>query len=162
MPSFDVVSKVDMAELKNAVNQTRKELEQRYDFRDAQATIDELGEEGLTLKANSEGRVDAIKDTLQSKLVKRGISLKSVTFGKTEPAGGAMQKLSVTLVNGIEKEFGKKIIKFIKDAGLKVEAQIQGDQLRVTGKKKDDLQAVMAALKAEEFEQPLQFVNFRD
>ena len=159
-PSFDVVSKVDRQEIDNAVNQAAKEVANRYDFKDVGASIAWSGETVL-LRANSEERVKAILDVFQDKCVRRGISLKALEYGEPKPSGKEY-RLQVAIQQGIADEKAKAIAKKIRGSGLKgVQAQIQGDQLRVTGKKKDDLQRVIALLKDEDFGIALQFVNYR-
>ncbi len=161
MPSFDVVSTVDAQELVNAVDQANRELSTRYDFRGTDAKV-ELGEGSVTVEADSEGRVDAANDVLQSKLVRRGVDLKSLSASDPETIGGGRVKVVWTIAEGIDKEAAKELSKEIRDMDVRVQAQIQGDQLRVQGKKRDDLQAVIAELKALDFRLPLQYVNFRD
>jgi uncharacterized protein YajQ (UPF0234 family) len=158
--SFDIVSKVDHMEAENAVNQARKEIEQRYDFKGVGASVD-FAAETITLKASSEERVRAVLDVLQSKLIKRGISLKSLDAG--EPvASGKEYRLEAKLKNGIDSEHAKKISKVIRDEAPKtVKSQIQGDELRVQSKSRDDLQATIALLKGKDLDLDLQFVNFR-
>ncbi|KPM51233.1 YajQ family cyclic di-GMP-binding protein [Frankia sp. CcI49] len=159
-PSFDIVSKVDTQEIDNAVNQTAKEIRTRFDFRDTGASA-ELSGEAIQLQANSEERVKAVLDVLQEKCVKRGISLKSLEYGEPRQSGKEF-RLTVTVQQGIADDKAKAIAKKIRADGPKgVQAQIQGDQLRVTGKKRDDLQRVIQLLKEEDFEVPLQFVNYR-
>ena len=160
--SFDVVSKVDRQEVDNALNQAGKELSQRFDFRGTNATIAWAGEEGVTLQADTEERVSAALEVFKEKLVKRNISLKVLDAGEPQ-ASGKTYKIAAKIKQGIESDTAKKNAKIIRDEGPKgVQAQIQGDQLRVTGKKKDDLQAAIQALKGEDFGIPLQFQNFRD
>jgi hypothetical protein len=160
-PSFDVVSKVDRQEVDNALNQAGKELSQRFDFRGTNASVAWSGEEAIALQADTEERLKAALEVLRDKLVKRGISLKAFEAGEPQQSGKTY-KLTGTLVQGIDSDKAKKIAKRIRDEGLKgVQAQIQGDQLRVTGKKKDDLQAVITLLKGEDFGIPLQFSNYR-
>jgi cyclic-di-GMP-binding protein len=160
-PSFDVVSKVDRQEVDNALNQAAKELAQRFDFRGTGASIAWAGEEALTLQAGTEERAKAALDVFKEKLVKRGISLKALDAGEPQ-ASGKNYKISATILQGIASEKAKAIAKKIRDEGPKgIQAQIQGDQLRVTGKKKDDLQAAIALLKAEDFGVALQFTNYR-
>jgi cyclic-di-GMP-binding protein len=160
-PSFDVVSKVDRQEVDNALNQTAKELSQRFDFRGTNASISWAGEEGVTLQADSEERVKAALDVFKEKLIKRGISMKALDTGEPQ-ASGKTYKLSASIKNGSETDEARKIAKRIRDEGPKgVQAQIQGDQLRVSAKKKDDLQAVIAMLKAADLDVPLQFTNYR-
>ena len=159
-PSFDIVSKVDTQEIDNAVNQTAKEIKTRFDFRDTGAAATHTGD-SISLIANSDERVKAVLDVLQEKFVKRGISLKSLKYDEPKVAGSEY-RLAVTVTQGIEDDKAKAIAKKIRAEGPKgVQAQIQGDQLRVTGKKRDDLQAVIQLLKAEDFEVSLQFVNYR-
>jgi uncharacterized protein YajQ (UPF0234 family) len=158
--SFDVVSKVDKMEADNAVNQARKEVDQRYDFKNIGASVEWSGEKVL-LKANSEERVKAILDVLESKFIKRGISLKSLDAG--EPyASGKEFRLEVALKQGIDQDAGKKINKLIRDEAPKsVRSQIQGDEVRVSSKSRDDLQATIALLKKADVDVDLQFVNLR-
>ena len=159
--SFDVVSKVDRQEVDNALNQAAKELSQRFDFRGTNATIAWAGEEGVTLQADTEERVSAALEVFKEKLIKRNISLKSLDADEPQASGKAY-KLSARIKQGIESDTAKKIAKIIRDEGPKgVQAQIQGDQLRVTGKKRDDLQAVQQLLKSKDFEIALQFDNYR-
>ncbi|GAA4181786.1 YajQ family cyclic di-GMP-binding protein [Gryllotalpicola koreensis] len=158
--SFDIVSKVDKMEADNAVNQAKKELDQRYDFKGVGASVEWSGE-ALLLKANSEERVSAVLDVLQSKLIKRGISLKSLDAGKPFPSGKEF-RIEAKLKNGIEQDEAKKISKIIRDEAPKsIKSQIQGDELRVSSKSRDDLQATIALLKGKDLEVDLQFVNFR-
>lgn len=158
--SFDVVSKVDKMEADNALNQARKEVEQRYDFKNVGASIEWSGEKVL-MKANTEERVKAILEVFESKLVKRGISLKSLDAG--EPyASGKEYRLESSLKNGIEQDAAKKISKLIRDEAPKsVKSQIQGDELRVSSKSRDDLQATIALLKGADLDVDLQFINLR-
>jgi len=159
--SFDIVSKVDRQEVDNALNQTTKELSQRFDFRGTNASIAWAGDEAVTLKADTEDRVKAALDVFKEKLVKRQISLKSLDAGEPQTSGKGY-KIDCKIVHGIDSDKAKAISKKIRDEGPKgVQAQIQGDQLRVTGKKRDDLQAVIALLKAEDFGVALQFTNYR-
>ncbi len=163
MPSFDVVSKVDPQEVDNALNQTRKEIAQRYDFKDTKTEIREDREKStIHVVSDDEFKVKAVVDVLQSKLVRRGVSLKALVYGKIEPAAGGLAKQDITVQQGIDTEKARHIVKLIKDSKLKVQSQIQGDQVRVTGKKRDDLQAAIQLLKAQDLDLPLQFVNFRD
>ena len=160
-PSFDVVSKVDRQEVDNAVNQAGKELSTRFDFRGTGASVAWAGEESITIQAETEERCSAAVEVFKEKLIKRNISLKSFDVG--EPAvSGKIYKVTGTIVQGIESDKAKKISKAIRDEGPKgVQAQIQGDQLRVSAKKKDDLQTVIALLKSKDFEIALQFTNYR-
>jgi cyclic-di-GMP-binding protein len=160
-PSFDVVSKVDHQEVDNAVNQAAKELANRFDFRGTGATVRWAGELAVIVEAETEERVKAALEVFKEKLIKRGISLKAFEAG--EPAvSGKVCKVQGQIIEGIAQDKAKKISKFIRDEGPKgVQAQIQGDQLRVSGKKKDQLQEVIALLKAEDFGVALQFTNYR-
>jgi uncharacterized protein YajQ (UPF0234 family) len=158
--SFDIVSKVDKQEVANALNQAQKELAQRYDFKGVGAEADFSGEK-ILLKANSEDRVKAVLDVLQSKLVKRGISLKSLDAG--EPyASGKEYRIEASIKEGIAQDQAKKINKIIRDEGPKgVKSQIQGDELRVSSKSRDDLQEVITLLKSSDVDVDLQFINYR-
>ena len=159
-PSFDIVSKVDRQEVDNALNQAAKEAATRYDFKGTGAEIAWSGE-SIVVKASSEERCAALLDVFKEKLVKRNISLKSLDAGEPRQSGKTY-KIDLKVVEGIESDKAKAISKKIRDEGPKgVQAQIQGDQLRVTGKKRDDLQAVIALLKQEEFGVALQFTNYR-
>ena len=158
--SFDIVSKVDHQEAENALNQARKEIEQRFDFKNTGASVEWSGD-AILIKANSEERAKAVLDVFQSKLIKRGISLKSLESG--EPfASGKEYRISSTLKDGISQENAKKIGKIIRDEAPKgVKSQIQGDELRVQSKSRDDLQEVMRVLRAADLEVDLQFINYR-
>ncbi|GIM81621.1 YajQ family cyclic di-GMP-binding protein [Salinispora arenicola] len=160
-PSFDIVSKVDRQEVDNALRQAERELSTRFDFRGTGAAISWSGEEAISLQAETEERVRAALDVFREKLVKRNISLKSLNAGDPR-ASGKEFKVDCKVIQGIDSDKAKAISKKIRDEGPKgVQAQIQGDQLRVTGKKKDDLQAVIAMLKGEDFGVALQFTNYR-
>ena len=160
-PSFDIVSKVDRQEVDNALRQSEKELSTRFDFRGTGAEITWSGEEAISLQAETEERVRAALDVFKEKLIKRNISLKSLDAGEPRQSGKIF-KIDAKVVQGIDSDKAKAISKKIRDEGPKgVQAQIQGDQLRVTGKKKDDLQAVIALLKGEDFGLALQFTNYR-
>ena len=164
MPSLDIVSEIDMQEVDNAVNQARKEIEQRYDFKGSKSEINlekEKEKEGITVLADDDYKLKAIIDILQSKFIKRGISIKSLDYGKAEAASGSMVRQVIKLKNGIPTEKAKEIIKIIKETKLKVQSQIQEEQVRVTGKNIDDLQEIIALLKGKELDIPLQFENFR-
>jgi uncharacterized protein YajQ (UPF0234 family) len=162
MPSFDIVSKVDPQEVDNAVNQAIKEISQRYDFKGSSSEIKWEKKEDITLIGDSDNRLKTIIDLLQGKFVKRGISLKSLEYGKVEDASGGLKRQVIKIRQGIPTEKGKEIVKVIKDSGLKVQGQIMDDQVRVTGKKIDDLQAVIQTLKTKDLDINLQFVNMRD
>ena len=162
MPTFDVVSEIDQQEIRNAVDQAQREVSTRYDFKGTNSRID-LGENEITLATVSEDRLTALRQVLEEKLVKRQVSLKALDYQKVEEASGATARQVVKLVAGISKEKATELNKHIKGLGLKgVQSQVQGEQLRVSGKKRDDLQAVIAALKEKDFGIPLQFGNFRD
>jgi uncharacterized protein YajQ (UPF0234 family) len=158
--TFDVVSEVNLPEVANAVAQAQKETAQRYDLKGGAAGIEQKDKE-LTLTANDEFGLKAVTDILQTKLVKRGVSLKSLDYGKIEPATKGTVRQVVTIRQGIASEKAREIVKAIKDSKLKVQVAIQGEQLRVSGKKKDDLQAAIALLRGADFGIPLQFTNFR-
>ena len=159
--SFDIVSEVDLQEVDNAINQAKKEVIQRYDFKGSNAEIEFVDKKEINVNAANEYQVGAILDILQSKAIKRGIDIKSLKPGKIEPAAGGRAKQTIELQCGISKEKGKEIVAEIKSLKLKVQAQIQEDKVRVTGKEKDDLQNVIAHLKAADLGIPLQFENFR-
>jgi uncharacterized protein YajQ (UPF0234 family) len=162
MPTFDVVSQVDQQEVRNAVDQASREVANRFDFKNTNASL-ELVDHTITLRANSEDRLAALRQVLEEKLVKRKVSLKAVTYGTVEEASGATARQVVTLQAGISSDKARELNKFIKGLNLKgVQSQAQGEQLRVTGTKRDDLQAVIAALREGDFGVPLQFENFRD
>ena len=161
MPSFDAVSKVDTAELTNAVDQTNREISQRYDFKGSSANIDRT-DDLLTLYGDSEFQLKQVQDILYTKAAKRGIDVSSFDPEKIEAISGDKAKQQIKVKQGIEKELAKKMVKLVKESGLKVQAAIQGDELRVSGKKRDDLQACMALFRQSKLEQPIQFTNFRD
>jgi cyclic-di-GMP-binding protein len=159
--SFDIVSKVDRQEADNALNQAAKELSQRFDFRGTDASISWAGEQSITITAATEERCKAAIDVFKEKLIKRGISLKALDIGDPQ-ASGKVYRVTGTLRQGIAADKAKAIVKRIKDAGPKgVQAQIQGDQVRVSGKKRDDLQAVIALLKSADLDIAVQFTNYR-
>jgi uncharacterized protein YajQ (UPF0234 family) len=158
--SFDIVSKVERQEVDNALNQTAKEISQRYDFKGVGASIAWSGEK-ILMEANSEERVKAVLDVFETKLIKRGISLKSLDAGEPQ-LSGKEYKLFASIEEGISQENAKKVAKIIRDEGPKgVKAQVQGEELRVSSKNRDDLQAIIALLKGKDFEFALQFVNYR-
>jgi len=158
--SFDVVSRVDQQELDNALNQTRKEIENRFDFKHSKTSIDFDGKK-ITLISDDELKMKNVVDVLQTKAVRRGIDIKAFEFGTVEPAAGGTVRQVVTLRSGIPKDRSKPLLERIKSLKLKVSAQFQDEQIRVSGKNKDDLQKVIASLRAMDFELPLQFVNYR-
>jgi hypothetical protein len=158
--SFDIVSKTEMQEVTNAVQQAQKELAQRFDFKGSKSSIELTGEE-IVLVSDDEGKLRSVKDILESKLVKRGVSLKAVDYATLEQAAGGTVRQKAKIVQGIEIEKAKAIVKAIKEAKLKVQASIQSDQVRVTGRAKDDLQKAMAIVKGHDYGIPLQFTNYR-
>lgn len=158
--SFDVVSEVDKQEITNALDQARREIKTRFDFKDTGTEISNEDSK-IEIRANSEGRVKAAAEVLKEKMVRRNVSLKALDEGKIEPGASATYKQTITIVQGIGDEKARAINKAIKQTGAKVQSQIQGDQLRVTSKSKDDLQKVMGALKEADFGIPLQFTNYR-
>jgi cyclic-di-GMP-binding protein len=162
VPSFDVTSEVDLQEVRNAVDQASREVATRFDFKDTGASVELKGNE-ILLNAPTEDRRRALAQVLEEKLVRRQVSLKAISYGKIEEASRGALRQTAALNAGISSDHAKKINKIIKDLNLKgVQSQTQGDQVRVTGKKRDDLQAVIAALKEENLDIPLQFGNFRD
>ena len=163
MPSFDVVSRVDMQEMDNAVNQAKKEITTRFDFRGSKTQIDLDRKEGkISVLTEDDMKLHAIKDALIAKVVHRSIEAAALVFGEHEKAGGDMMRQTVTITNGIDIETARKVVKLVKDAKLKVQASIQGDEVRISGKKRDDLQEAIQALKAADLGMPLQYVNFRE
>ena len=161
MPSFDVVSSVDMAEVGNAVDQTRREIQTRYDFKDSKSEVTQKGEL-VEILADDDMRLRAVQDILKQKLAKRQVSLKSVTFEDPQKAGGDMLRQEIQIKQGLSTDELKRLNKLIKAEKFKVSSQSQGDQLRVTGKKRDDLQTVIGFLKSKVEDLDLQFTNFRD
>lgn len=161
MPSFDVVSQVDMQEVRNAVDQAMREVINRYDFKGTDTKVG-LSEDDIVVESSAEGRLDAAIDVLKTKLVRRDVSLKSLGGGDPEQIGGGRYRAVFTLNQGISQDAAKELGKIVRDMGLKLQVQVQGDQLRVQGKKRDDLQAAIAELKALDYRLPLQFVNYRD
>lgn len=158
--SFDIVSQVDFAEIMNALNQTMKEVRQRFDFKDSKATV-ALEDKDLALSAEDETKLRNMNDILQQKLVRRGVPLKALSYGKPEPAAGGTVKQRAQIQQGIPQENAKDIVKFIKDSKVKVQASIQGDMIRVSGRDRDTLQQVIALLKAKDFGINMQFTNYR-
>jgi cyclic-di-GMP-binding protein len=161
MPSFDVVSKLALHEVDNAIQQTSKEITTRYDFRDTGASV-ERSEEGIWLRANSQSRIEAALSVLREKLARRNVSQRSLEPQKLEPAASSSFRQLIKLTQGISQEKAKEVVKFLKGSGIKVQGAIQGDSVRVSGKKKDDLQACIAALRQQDFGIELQYENFRD
>lgn len=160
MASFDVVSEINLQEVDNAVNQARKEVEGRYDFKGSQAEI-QWDKKEIILLAEDDYKIEAMGSILQTKLHRRGIDIKAIKFEKAEPAGGKLLRQKITMVQGIETEVAKSIVKLIKDSKLKVQPQIMDDKVRVTSKSIDELQETMAKIKAGGFAIPLQFNNLR-
>jgi len=160
MPSFDIVSEIEMTEAKNAVDNANRELETRYDFRGVDASI-ELANETITLKAEADQQVMQLFDIIAAKASKRGLDVSSLELKDIERSGKYLSR-KVALKQGIDKDMAKKIVKLIKDSKIKVQASIQGEEVRVTGKKRDDLQEVMQLIRTGELGQPFQFKNFRD
>jgi uncharacterized protein YajQ (UPF0234 family) len=162
MPSFDIVSKIDGQTLDNAINTAKKEILNRYDFNGSKSTIDlDKKTNEVTIVTEDDMRVKAIEDAIISRMSKQGLDPKALDFGKEVYASGNMIRKEIKIKEGIDKEAAKKIVKKIKDSKLKVEASIQNDQVRVTAKKIDDLQAVIALCRTEDFGQPLQYINMR-
>jgi uncharacterized protein YajQ (UPF0234 family) len=158
--SFDIVSKVEMSEVTNAISIAMKEIQNRYDFKGSKSDIS-LDKEELVLVSDDEYKLDQLKDVLFSKMIKRGIPIKNLDYGKVERASGGTVRQRAKLVQGIDKENAKKINTIIKNSGLKVKSQVQDDQVRVTGKNRDDLQKIIAAVKEADLTVDVQFVNYR-
>ena len=161
MPTFDVVSQVDMQEVRNAVDQAMREIVNRYDFKGTDTKI-WFDDDGISVESASDHRVEAAIDVLQTRLVRREVALKSLSGGEIKPAAGGRSRAEFTLNQGVPQDAAKELSKHVRDLGLRVQVQVQGDQLRVQAKKRDDLQAVIAELKALDYRLPLQYVNFRD
>jgi uncharacterized protein YajQ (UPF0234 family) len=162
MPSFDAVSDLDLMEVENAFQQARKEIAQRFDFKGTDTDLERQQDGGVLIKGNSEGRVDAAYTVLMEKFARRGVPLEGLDPQAIEPAAGGHVKRLVKLRRGLKQEDAKKIVALIKVSALKVQASIQGEAVRVTGKKRDDLQAAMAAIKGGNLGIPIQFQNFRE
>ena len=161
MPSFDVVSKLERHEVENALMQAQKEIGTRYDFRDTGTSLEDT-KDGIVIRSDAEARLEAALGVLQEKLVKRKVSLKALDPQNVEPAGGKSFRQLIKLKEGVDMEHAKEIVKAIKDEKMKVQGAIQGDLVRVSGKKRDDLQAAIAFLRSKDFGLPLQFINFRE
>ena len=159
--SFDIVSKVDLQEVSNALQQALKEIHTRYDLKDSKSDIHLEGKEAVVLSSADEYKLKSVNDVLQTKLVKRGVSLKALTYGAIEPAAGSTVRQKVSLQQGIPIEKAREIVKRVKNSKLKVQASIQGDFVRVSGKDRDTLQQVMAMIKQSEFGIDMQFTNYR-
>jgi uncharacterized protein YajQ (UPF0234 family) len=162
MPSFDVVSELNLMEVENAFNQARKEIGQRFDFKGTSTDLERDKDGNVVVKANSEGRAEAALGVLMEKLSKRGVPLEGLDPQKLEPASGGHVRQLVKLKKGLKSEDAKKIVALIKESGLKVQAAIQGEAVRITGKKRDDLQACMQKIRGASLGVPLQFQNFRE
>jgi cyclic-di-GMP-binding protein len=163
MPSFDIVSKIDGQTLDNAVNNAKKEILNRYDFHDSKSTVElDKKTNEITIVTENDMRLKAIEDSIISRMVKQNLDPKSLDMGKEQYASGNMIRKEILVKEGIDKETAKKIVKKIKDSGLKVQASIMEDQVRVQGKKIDDLQAVISLCRTEDFGQPLQYINMRN
>lgn len=162
MPSFDIVVSVNYQEVDNAINQAQKEIAQRYDFKGTKSKIEWDNKNEITLLGDDDYKLKAVVDIVQGKMVKRNISLKNLNFGSVESASDGCVRQKITLQAGIPTEKAKQIVKTIKEAGLKVQPQIQDEQVRVTGKKRDDLQEVMGLVRKNDFGLDFQFLNFRD
>jgi cyclic-di-GMP-binding protein len=161
MPSFDVVSKVDLQEVRNAVDQANRETATRYDFKGTDTRYD-LTDDSITVESSTDDRVKAAIEVLKEKLVRRKVSLKVVSGGVPQPSGGGRSKAVFTLTTGLDSDAAREISKAVRDLGTKVQTQIQGDVVRVTGKKRDELQAVIEGLRGLDYRLPLQYINFRD
>lgn len=161
MPTFDIVSRVDLQEVRNAVDQAAREAATRYDFKGTATTV-ALAEAAITVESSTEDRLKAAVDVLKERLVRRKVSLKSLVGGESKPVGGARYRSVFTLNQGIDADSARELAKHVRSLGLKVQAQVNGDLVRVSAKKKDDLQAVIADLRSLDHRLPLQFVNFRD
>ena len=159
--SFDIVSKVDLQEVRNAIDQAIKEIRQRFDLKDSHSEINMEGNDAIQLASASEYKLEAIKEILGQKLVKRGVSLKNLTYGKLEPAAGQSVRQKISLQQGIPSEKAKEIVKLIKDAKKKAQASIQGDTVRVSSKDRDELQSIIAMLRGRDMGVDLQFTNYR-
>lgn len=161
MPSFDIISEIDMQEMDNAVNQVKKEILTRFDFKGSNASI-ELDDKGVLVAGDSDNRINTITEILRAKMVKRNLDAKCLEYEDMEGASGGNKRQQITIKQGVSPELAKKIVKLIKDEKMKVQASIQGDQVRVTGKKRDDLQGVMSLMRGMNADRPLMFTNFRD
>ncbi len=161
MPSFDVVSEVDLQEVRNAVDQATREVRTRYDFKGTETEV-RLTDDGIVLESSSEGRLEAAEVVLKEKLVRRRVSLKSLSGGIPQEVGGARFRAVFSLNQGIDQDSARELAKRVRDMKLKVKAQVHGDRVRISGSKRDDLQQVIADLKSLDYKLPLQYINFRD
>ncbi|MDQ6962611.1 MAG: YajQ family cyclic di-GMP-binding protein [Mariprofundaceae bacterium] len=161
MPSFDIVSKTDLQEVDNAINQVQREITTRYDFKNSKASI-EHKENEITIVGDDEYKINTVTEILRTKMVRRKLDCQCLDYGKVETAGGNTCRQVIKVKQGLDIELAKKIVQHLKKEKLKVQASIQGDQVRITGKKRDDLQQAIASVKGIEVELPLQYINFRD
>jgi len=161
MPSFDIVCEIDMQEVNNAFNQTNKEITTRYDFKNSKSSI-ALNDGVFTIIGDDEHKVETVAEILRGKMVRRKLEPKALEYGSLEDASGGLKRQVVIIKQGVDKELAKRIVKQIKQEKMKVQAAIQGEQVRVTGKKRDDLQAVIAMVRGMNCDRPLQCINFRD
>src|SRR5580693_8631742 len=159
--SFDIVSKVDMQEVRNAIDQALKEIRQRFDLKDSHSEVNLEGDDAIQLASANEYKLEAVKDILSQKLVKRGVSLKNLTYGKIEPATGQSVRQKISLQQGIPVEKAKEIVRLVKDSKKKAQASIQGDTVRISSKDRDELQAIIALLRGKDMGLELQFTNYR-
>jgi len=159
--SFDIVSKVDIQEVRNAIDQAMKEIRQRFDLKDTHSEVSLEGQDALQLASSNEYKLEAVKDILAQKLVKRGVSLKNLTYGKIEPSSGQSVRQKINLQQGIPVEKAKEIVRLVKDSKKKAQASIQGDTVRISSKDRDELQAIIALLRAKDLGLELQFTNYR-
>src|SRR5579872_5326758 len=159
--SFDVVSKVDIQEVRNAIDQAMKEIHQRFDLKDSHSQVNLEGSDSIQLASANEYKLEAVKDILSQKLVKRGVSLKNLTYGKLEPAAGQSVRQKISLQQGIPTDKAKEIVRLVKDSKKKVQASIQGDTVRISSKDRDELQAIIAMLRGKDLGLDLQFTNYR-
>jgi cyclic-di-GMP-binding protein len=159
--SFDIVSKVDLQEVRNAIDQALKEIRQRFDLKDSHSELALEGSDAIQLASANEYKLEAVKEILGQKLVKRGVSLKNLTYGKVEPAAGQSVRMKISLQQGIPTDKAKEIVRLVKESKRKVQGSIQGDTVRISGKDRDDLQAIIALLKGKDLGVELQFTNYR-
>ena len=159
--SFDIVSKIDMQEARNAIDQAMKEIRQRFDLKDTKSEVNLEGEDTIQLASSNEYKLEAVKDILAQKLVKRGVSLKNLTYGKVEPATGQSVRQKISLQQGIPVEKAKEIVRLVKDSKKKAQASILGDTVRISSKDRDELQAIIALLRGKDMGLELQFTNYR-
>jgi len=159
--SFDIVSKVDIQEVRNAIDQAMKEIRQRFDLKDTHSDVSLEGQDAIQLASSNEYKLEAVKDILAQKLIKRGVSLKNLTYGKIEPSSGQSVRQKISLQQGIPVEKAKEIVRLVKDSKKKAQASIQGDTVRISSKDRDELQAIIAMLRARDLGLELQFTNYR-